>query len=129
MVFRVYLDNQDPQESQENQVIWVFRVRVVLSVKLDREVSVVFQGREENLDQPVYKALKESLEPQALMGQRVALVLLEPLVTWVLQVFRECREKEGSLDLQVLKVTGGPLVRKDLKVHPEMMVQGVFLAH
>lgn len=57
------------------------------------------------------------------MGQRVVLVPLVYLVTWVLQVFRECQERGASLVLLVLKVTEEQLVRKDQKEQLEMMVQ------
>lgn len=82
-----------------------------------------FLVREESWVQLVCRDLKEFLVHLVQMGQRVVLVLLVLLVMWVLQVFRECQEREAYLGLLGLKVTEEHLVRKDQKVHLEMMVQ------
>lgn len=112
-----------PLESLENQVIWVFLESLVQWVRLDHGENVEFQGKEENLVQMVCRVLKEFLELLVQMDQRVALVLLELLGMLVLQVFRECLEREVSLDLLGLKVTGEQSERKDQKEHLEMMAQ------
>lgn len=90
---------------------------------MDQGESVVFQGREESWVQPVCRDLRVSPVHLVQMGQRAVLVPPVPLVTWVLQVFRECQERGASLALLGLKVTEEQLVRKDQKVHLETMVQ------
>lgn len=118
---RVCLEIKAPLENLENQVTKVFLESLVLWVKLDQGVSVEFLEREEKWAQLVCRDQKESLVHLVQMGQRVALVPLVHLVMWVLQVFRECRERGASLARLDLKVTEEQLVRKDQKVHLEMM--------
>lgn len=120
---RVCLAIKAPLESLENQVIWVFLENLVPWVRLDHGENAEFQGKEENLVQMVFRVLKEFLELLVLMGQRAALDLLELLGMLVLLAFRECLEREVSLDLLGLKVTGEQLERKDLKEHLEMTGQ------
>lgn len=129
---RVCLEIKALQENQGNQVTKVFLESLVLWDKLDQGESVEFLGREESWAQMVFRDLRVSLEHLVQMGQRVALVPLVHLVTWVLQVFRECQERGASLALLGLKVTEEQLVRKDQKVQLETMVQEepqVLLAH
>lgn len=120
---RVCLEIKALLENLENLATLVFPERSVLWEQLDQGESVEFLEREENLVQLVYRGLRVSLVHLVQMGQRAVLVLLVRSVTWVLQVCRECREREESLVLLGLKVTEAQLVRKDQKVQLEMMVQ------
>lgn len=129
---RVCLEIKALLENLENQAMWVFPESLVLWDKLAQGESVEFLGRGESWVRLVCRDLRASLVHPVQMGQRVALVPLAHLVTWVLQVFRECQERGASLALLGLKVTEAQLVRKDQKVHLEMMVQEelqVLLAH
>lgn len=129
---RVYLETKDLLENLANQAMSVFLENSVLWDKLDQGESVEFQGREVKWVPPVCRALKEYLVHPVQMDQREARGLLVQLVMGAPQVFRECLEREESLGLQDLKATEAQSVRKDQRVHQEMMVQEepqVLLAH
>lgn len=113
------------QENLENQETKVFLENLVLWVKLDQGVSVEFLEREENWVQLACRGRRVFLVLLVQMDQRVAPVLLVHLVMWDPQVFRACQERGASLGHLGLKATEEQLVRKDLKVHLEMMAQGV----
>lgn len=95
----------------------------MLWVRLDQGESVGFLGREESWVQMVCRDLRVSPVLLAQMDQRAVLVPLVHLVMWVLQVFRGCQERGASLAPLGPKVTEAQLVRKDQKVHLEMMEQ------
>lgn len=120
---RVCLEIKALLENLENQVTKVFLESLVPWAKLDQGENVVFLEREESWVPLVCRDLRGSLVHLVQMGQRVVLVPLVYLVTWVLQVFRECQERGASLALLGLKVTEEQLARKDQKVQLEMMVQ------
>lgn len=120
---RVCLEIKALLENLENQVTKVFLESLVPWAKLDRGENVVFLGKEESWVPLVCRDLRGSQVHLVQMGQRVVLVPPVYLVTWVLQVFRECQERGVSLALLGLKVTEEQLARKDQKVQLEMMVQ------
>lgn len=122
---RVCLETKGPLENLENQVTKVFMESSVLLVRLVQGESEEYLEREENLVQLVCRDQRESQVHQVQTGQRAAPVPLEHLVILVLQVFKECQEREASLAHLGQKVTEGRLVRKDQRVRQEMMVQGV----
>lgn len=118
---RVCLEIKALLENLENQVTKAFLESLVLWVHLDHGENVVFLAREESWVQLVCREPRVFLVHLVQMDQRVVLVLLVHLVTWVLQVFRECQERGASLALLGLKVTGEHLGRKDQKVQLETM--------
>lgn len=117
--FRVCLGIKDHLENLGNQETKVSLENLAPWVRSDHGENEEFLVREENWVQLVCREPRESLVHQVQMGQRVVLVLLEPLVMWVLLVFKVCLENGASLVHLGLKATGERSVRKDQKVHLE----------
>lgn len=116
---RVYLETKAHLENLGNLETWVFPESWVLWGRSDRGVREGSQGKEENWAHLDYKDPRASPEHPVLTGPRAVLDPLEQEEMLVLLVYKECLEREVSLDPLDPKETGEPSERKDLKEHLE----------